>query len=87
MSIIHPGLFLLIERYPERGPDLSCLYAKSPGFQALCADYQRCSEAIRYWSNSEKENGPDRHSEYQALLKELEAEILQFRPDDPCYSL
>lgn len=87
MTIIHPGLFLLIERYPDRGPALRCLYAKSTGFQALCADYQQCSEAIRYWSKSEDESGPVRHREYQALLNELETEILQFRPDDPCYNI
>jgi len=42
---------------------------------------------MRYWSVSDNESGPDRHREYQALLHELEMEILQFTPDDPCHEL
>ncbi|MDD9301872.1 MAG: hypothetical protein HUK40_05745 [Desulfobacter sp.] len=36
-----------------------------------------CDEALKYWHSSEQEYAPSRTKEYEALLKELEDEILQ----------
>lgn len=81
-SVIQPGLFMVIERFPENRAAFKRLYAGDEGFQSLCESYQQCSEAIRYWSKSKQVIAPDRNREYKKLLHELEMEILDYRPDD-----
>ena len=78
MSVIYPGLFLVIERFPDRKKVLSHLYACNAGFQTLCENYRQCTTAIRYWAQSEEEKAPERRREYGELLHELEMEILQY---------
>lgn len=82
MSVIHPGLFLLIERFPDRRRTFSRLYADHEDFQSLCENYQQCSTALRYWTDSKDENAPARHQEYGEILQELEMEIMDFCSDD-----
>ncbi len=76
MPVIHPGLFLVIERFPDRKKTLHNLYACNEAFQSLCENYRQCTEAIRYWAQAGDEKAPERHREYSALLHELELEIL-----------
>ena len=52
-----------------------CLSSSS--FKSICLSYQKCSEAIRYWTESERDEAPERQREYTALLHELELEIMQ----------
>ena len=77
MAVIHPGLFLVLRRFPERKDDLRQIYYKSKSFQSVCHNYQKCSEAIRYWDKSEHEEAADRHQEYKDLLHDLELEIIE----------
>ena len=77
MAVIHSGLFLILKRFPDHKDDLLEMYRSSASFQSVCANYQECLEALRYWAESEDEIAPERHREYQALLHELEEDIRQ----------
>ncbi len=77
MSVIHPGLFLVIERFPDHREILYRLYAADEAFQTLCDNYQECFQAVEYWNHSKAASAPDRQQEYGALLNELETEIMQ----------
>ncbi len=77
MKIIHPSLFMVMTRFPERRKALRKMYRKSESFKAICHNYQKCSEALGYWKTSEHEAAPARQREYTALLNELELEIIQ----------
>jgi hypothetical protein len=77
MTVIQPGLYSLFERFPDRKQTIKALFEKSESFQTLCDDYRQCDEALRHWSRSSDEDAPARTREYEALLLELEEEILQ----------
>ena len=77
LSVIKPGLFLIFKRFPKHKSGLQQMYHKSESFQSICNSYQKCSEAINYWSDSRLKEAPDRKREYEALLHELEREITQ----------
>ncbi len=75
MAVIHPSLFIVMKTFPDRKDALRQMYRTSKSFQSICQNYQKCSEALRYWAESEDENAPERKKEYSALLQELELEI------------
>lgn len=77
MTVIRKGLFSVMERFPNHTDIVKRLFRESETFQAVCEDYMRCVEALRYWNQSDSEEAPARREEYAALLKDLEAEILQ----------
>jgi hypothetical protein len=77
MAVIQLGLFLLMQRFPDKKDVLRHRYLNSKSFQSICKDYQRCSDALAYWAKSELENAPDLHREYCELLQELESDILK----------
>jgi hypothetical protein len=77
MTIITPGLFLVMNRFPDKRNALRQLYRSSESFESLCLNYQKCSDAIAYWGKSESQQASDRHQEYSELLQELELEIIQ----------
>ena len=77
MTVIQPGLFLLMQCFPNKKDVLRYRYLNSKSFQSICKDYQKCSDALAYWAKSELENAPDLHREYCELLQELESEILK----------
>ncbi len=77
MAVIHSGLFLIMKRFPDRKDALLQMYRISESFHSICANYQECFEALRYWAESEHETAPERHREYESLLHELEQDILQ----------
>jgi hypothetical protein len=77
MTVIQPGLFLLMQRFPDNKDVLRHRFLNSKSFQSICKDYQSCSDALAYWAKSERENAPDRHREYCVLLQELESDIIK----------
>ena len=77
MTVIQKGLFPVMERFPSHKDTVKRLFRKSESFQAMCEDYTRCAEALRYWNQVESEEAPARREEYVTLLHDLEAEILQ----------
>jgi hypothetical protein len=77
MTVIQPGLFLIMQRFPDRKDVLRHRFLSSESFKSICKDYQRCSEALAYWAKSEHEKAPDRYQEYLVLLHEMESDIIQ----------
>ncbi len=77
MTIIQPGIFVIMHRFPHCRDVVRHRYLNSESFQSICKDYQICSEALEYWAKSEHENASDRHQEYSALLHEMESDIIQ----------
>ncbi len=66
-----------MKRFPDRKDTVKQLFKESETFQSVCEDYRRCAEALRHWNESASEEAPARREEYAALLRDLEAEILQ----------
>lgn len=77
MSVIHPSLFLVMKRFPDREDILRRMYLRNETFKSICEDYQKCEEALRYWSKSERAEAQERQREYLDLLYELNSEIQQ----------
>jgi hypothetical protein len=77
MTVIQPSLFSILERFSERTEEIKVLYKSDESFKTLCEDYRQCAEARQYWAQSLHEDAPARVREYEALLQELEEEILQ----------
>ncbi|WP_419662274.1 hypothetical protein Dvar_27280 [Desulfosarcina variabilis str. Montpellier] len=75
MSVINPGLFLIMQRFPSAKDNLRQMYLSSPSFQSLCDDYQKCTEAIEHWTRSGHDQASERSREYRELRKSLESEI------------
>ncbi len=81
-TIIRPGLFLVIERFPDRRDLFKRLYAEQEGFRSLCENYRQCIDALCYWAHADTKVAPERHREYHSILHELEKEIRRYRRDD-----
>ena len=75
MPVSHPGLFLIMQRFPSQKDKLRRLYLSSPSFQTLCDDYQKCTEALEHWMQSRHENALERSREYRELKQGLESEV------------
>ncbi len=87
MSVIQPGIFLIMHRFPHCRDIVRHRFLNSESFQSICKDYHICSEALEYWANSEHENAPDRHREYLTLLYEMESDIFQNLNKEPSNSI
>lgn len=77
MSVIHPSLFLIMQRFPAQKDLLRRRYLKSSSFQTLCDDYRKCTQALEHWTRSEHALAPERSRDYQELLQGLENEIAE----------
>jgi hypothetical protein len=75
MTVIHPGLFLILRRFPDHKDALRQMHRTSESFQSTCHNYQKCTEALHYWTKSSRSEAPDRNREYKMLLHELETEV------------
>ena len=77
MTVIKTSVFSVVKRFPDRKDTVKRLFKRSVTFQTICEDYLQCVEALRYWKQSAEENATARTREYEGLLIDLEAEILQ----------
>ena len=75
MSVIHPGLFLIMQEFPSYKDKLRAMYMRSQSFQTLCDDYQECTKALEHWMRSRHEKASERSREYRELKQCLECEI------------
>jgi len=75
MSVIHPGLFLIMRRFPAEKNILGRLYLNNPAFQTVCHDYRECENALDYWKHSRDERALERWCEYKELQNSLEQEM------------
>ena len=78
MSVIHTGLFILYERFPDRRALIKARFMQSEAFKTLCSDYQECLKALEHWNQSTDGEAGRFRQEYQALLLELEEEVMQY---------
>ena len=67
----------ILEQFPEKSHTLSLLMVEDPEFLTVCEDYDACVEALRYWAQSSEPEAATRINEYNALVQELEEEIVQ----------
>ena len=77
MLVIHQSLFYIIKQFPEHKKTIKRLYGESENFQEACEDFQRCTDALKYWDQSDSEEAPIRKKEYAELVYDLELEITQ----------
>ncbi len=83
MPVIHPSLFIVMKHFPDRKDAVRQMYRTNKPFQGICRNYSKCSEALRYWTESEDEHAPEREKEYATLLHELELEIINSLENPP----
>jgi hypothetical protein len=76
MTVIQPSLYMLFDRFPERKETIKALFKNNESFKTLCEDYRRCAEVLQHWNQSLDEDAAARMREYEALLRDLEEEIL-----------
>lgn len=67
----------VMERFPAHWETIKELLKQDKNFQTLCSDYHRCAKALEFWKRADLCEAPQRRQEYEALLAELEAEIVQ----------
>ena len=77
MAVVRSGFFLILRRFPDCQEVLKRIYLNSDTFKSICDNYQKCSEAIDYWAESDRNEANRRYQEYATLLEELEGEIVQ----------
>lgn len=77
MTVISPGLFNVLKRFPDRKETIKRLFTESENFRSACEDYQRCAQSLQYWKQSASKEATARQEEYAALLRDLEEEILE----------
>jgi len=65
------------ERFPDKKHIIDLLMAEDPEFVALCEDYDACTDALRYWTQSKAPQAETRVDEYRTLVRELQEEIVQ----------
>jgi hypothetical protein len=77
MNVIEPTLFAVINKFPEFRKEALQLFRHNEEFKGICLDYRDCMKAFRHWSRLENEEALKRKIEYETLLTELEAEIME----------
>ena len=63
------------KRFASRAAELEREILQDPDFRSLCEDYGEAVAALERWSSSSHPSSPQRVSEYQNLVRELEEEI------------
>lgn len=81
LSVAPPGLPSVLDRFPNHRKTVSQLGKNNETFRTLCNDYQKCKVALQHWTRSEEDGAEDRREEYEAVQRELEAEILRYLED------
>ena len=82
MKITEINPYALFDRFPSHREIIKHLFKRDKTFQTLCSDYQKCSKALHYWKKSDVREASQRREEYEALLSELESEILLILNND-----
>lgn len=76
MAVISSSVLFLIRRFPNHKDAIKHLARTDNQFLTLCDDYQKCKEALSYWTDSTSGQATNIASDYISLLQELENEIL-----------
>jgi hypothetical protein len=73
------GLILSVikEKFPHQQKRIDELYEQDQDFQALCADYLLCLNAVKLFNLIYHEQGKS-IEEFEAMIKDLEKELYEF---------
>lgn len=66
---------LVVSRFPGRTRSIARELERSESFRTLCEDLRSCTRALERWRQSDAHAAPERVSEYEQCLSELEQEI------------
>jgi len=66
----------ILVRLPEHEFRIRNRWAHDEDFRSLCSDYELAAAAYRHWQNA-GEYGAKLLPDYQSIMQELEAEILE----------
>lgn len=78
MAVIHPSIFQVMKRFPDKREGIVRCFHDSESFKALCEDYKQCGQALQFWSRADSAESMQRKVEYKELFCSLEFEILQY---------
>jgi len=78
MPVIQTALSVVLERFPDHGGKVKRLFRENESFRTASEDYRKCVEALQHWNESGLDEAPARQEEYATLLRDLEAEILEY---------
>ena len=66
----------VLNRFPEQSLLIKELYTASDSFRSLCENYEECTEVIKNLDYSERMMQTGYREEYEALLQDLENELI-----------
>ena len=78
MAILRMGFHSVMKRFPAYEDTIMRCHREDETFKSMCRDFTKCCEALRRWTKSASEESPARREEYEALMQDLEMEILQY---------
>lgn len=67
----------ILARLHEARVEIELRMLRDPGFRTLCEDYGAAVEALEHWKRSPRRDAEQRAGEYQALILDLEKDILR----------
>jgi hypothetical protein len=67
----------LLRRFPAQWGAILALRSGDAEFRSFCQDYSMARAALKRWQRSTGPNAGARAVEYQHIVRELEAELLQ----------
>jgi hypothetical protein len=76
MALIQTAPYYITKRFPDHNATIVRLFKNNESFRTLCEDYYKCIKALRHWRRSDRDTASERREEYEALLIDLEEEIL-----------
>jgi len=56
MESMHPGLFLIINKFPKHVNRIDALFKNDPDFKDLCSDYFLCINTLHKYRNGIRED-------------------------------
>lgn len=68
----------VLGRFPAYRSALERLWSIDADFQNLCEEYQECAAAFSHWQESPAAEASSLRTEYGALVRDLEEEILNY---------
>ena len=76
MAFIQPGLYHVVECFPDLKEKIQHNFNESRNFRTLCENYRRCAIAIQSSNESTGDRAQARKNKYAEMLYDLELEIM-----------
>jgi hypothetical protein len=71
------GMNRLINRFPERQPQIERMATVDLEFREICLDYEEVAQALTYWRQPSSASLVSKIDECETMLQVLETEALQ----------